>query len=176
MRRVEPPGGALHIERRYFTLCFWSFRNYHNRTEDKNIAWVTATGRSIYSPQCAGGTCCLYAHFTGVLYSPAWVFTLSVFLIGCGRPRTTNGQKLSTRVFCMQPMTTKNLSDFGCLADDILGAHWQRNCNQVIARQNSVQAIVLAKVSKQTKWDINYSGVLVKVSAIQRDTKKVKAF
>ena len=23
----------------------------------------------------------------------------------------------------------QNLSDFGCLADDILGAHWQRNFN-----------------------------------------------
>ena len=32
------------------------------------------------------------AHFTGVLYTPAWVFTLSVYRIGCGRPRTATGR------------------------------------------------------------------------------------
>lgn len=39
------------------------------------------------------------AHFTGVLYTPAWVFTLSVTTIGILRPRIANRQMQAPTFF-----------------------------------------------------------------------------
>ena len=92
LRTTEPVGGALHIERRYWRFVF-GLRNFHNRIQDKNIADVTPRG-VVYTLRSVlrGLTMSSQAHFTGVLYSPAWVFTLSVFLYGCGRPRSQTGR------------------------------------------------------------------------------------
>ena len=85
MRRVELLGGALHIERRYWRFVF-GYSNFHNRLENKNNAEVTPRSVYIRLRSVLRGLCNLNAHFTVYLYTPAWVFTLSVFLYGCGRP------------------------------------------------------------------------------------------
>jgi len=54
------------------------------------------------------------AHFTGVLYTPAWVLTLSVFQHGCGRPRRrTDGSKAPTFFFYV--VEKKVIIQVGCL-------------------------------------------------------------
>ena len=58
-------GHSTTFERRYFALCFWLFRNYHNRTEDKDIAGVTATGCVLHLRSVLRGFMPL-AHFTDV--------------------------------------------------------------------------------------------------------------
>ena len=80
------------LKRRYRAL-FLDFRNYHNRTENKNIAEVIATG-CVYSDSvvCCEDTCILIGTLYGYLYTPCVDVSLSVFLWGCGRPRKSNGQ------------------------------------------------------------------------------------
>ena len=78
---------------------FLDFRNYHNRTENKNKCRGDSHGvYHILSVVCREGRVpsgTLY----GCLYTSAWDVSLSVFLKGCGRPRTANRQMQAPTFF-----------------------------------------------------------------------------
>ena len=75
---------------------FLDFRNYHNRITVKDNADVTPRG-VVYTLRSVlrGLTMSSLAHFTGVLYSPAWVFTLSVYHHRF--PKTSNSKRAEVK-------------------------------------------------------------------------------
>ena len=60
------------------------------------------------------------AHFTGVLYTPAWVFTLSVYHHGF--PKTSNSEQADVKhprfFVCSNQQSKINLT-YGCLSEQI---------------------------------------------------------
>ena len=80
------------------TLCFWLFRNYHNRTEDKNNAGWLHGVLYMHLVVCCEGIF-PQAHFTDVKYTPNVGVSLSVSWQGCGRPRTTNRHEYASTFF-----------------------------------------------------------------------------
>ena len=102
-RREEPLGGALHIERRYWRFVF-GLSKLPQSNNGQEQCWVLPRGCILDSVVCCEDTCILISTLYGVLYTPALVFTLFVYRYGCGRPRKSNRQKLSTPFFvCREP-------------------------------------------------------------------------
>ena len=67
LRRTEPKGGALHIERRYWRFVFWPFRNLGTfELQAKTNAEVTPRGVVYTLRSVLRGSGILNAHFTGV--------------------------------------------------------------------------------------------------------------
>ena len=75
------------------TLCFWTSKLPQSNTGQEQCRCDTTRG-VVYTSRSVlrGLTMSSLAHFTGVLYTPEWMFTLSVFLYGCGRPRSRTGR------------------------------------------------------------------------------------
>ena len=68
------------------------------------------------------------AHFTGVLYSPAWVFTLSVYSYRF--PKTSNIEQTEvkhSRFFVCSHQRNKNDLTLGCLSEQINKKTVKRN-------------------------------------------------
>ena len=75
------------------TLCFWTSKLPQSNTGQEQCRCDTTRG-VVYTSRSVlrGLPMSSLAHFTGVLYTPEWMFTLSVFLYGCGRPRSRTGR------------------------------------------------------------------------------------
>jgi hypothetical protein len=75
------------------TLCFWTSKLPQSNTGQEQCRCDTTRG-VVYTSRSVlrGLPMSSLAHFTGILYTPEWMFTLSVFLYGCGRPRSRTGR------------------------------------------------------------------------------------
>ena len=104
---------------------FLVVQNFHNRTviQKQMLGWLHGMYHILLRSVLRG--CFVLpskAHFTGVLYTPAWVFLWQFFLLGCGRSRRVEQAEVSTHVFCVWLIVLRQVQS-GWLLNTIDNCH-----------------------------------------------------
>ena len=99
----KPMGGALHIRRRYWRFVFGLFETSTNRISNPRqmLGWHHGVYHILLRSVLRGCFVPSKAHFTGVLYTPAWVFLCLFLLLRLWKASKSGTSRCKHPLFCM---------------------------------------------------------------------------